>query len=52
MIALGELDDAIGSMRLGAAALLKKPLDLTALHRVAVDARAQETPAPAAIWLR
>ena len=45
MTAYGELDDAIAAMRLGAVDFLKKPLDLDALHRIAADALARETPA-------
>jgi len=45
MTAFGELDDAIAAMRLGAVDFLKKPLDLDALHRIAADALARETPA-------
>lgn len=45
MTAFGELDDAIAAMRLGAVDFLKKPLDLDALHRIAADALAHETPA-------
>ena len=45
MTAFGELDDAIGAMRLGAVDFLKKPLDLDALERIVSDALHRDSPA-------